>query len=45
MAEFRRRLLRLIGVTAALTLLMAPTSALAQADQSTTPITVPALTN
>ncbi|MFE7171621.1 family 20 glycosylhydrolase [Streptomyces sp. NPDC057616] len=45
MAEFRKRLLRLIGVTAALTLLMAPTSALAQAERSTTPLTVPALAN
>ncbi|MFG2791043.1 family 20 glycosylhydrolase [Streptomyces sp. NPDC048419] len=45
MAEFRKRLLRLLGVTAALTLLMAPTSALARDDRGTAPVTVPALTN
>ena len=44
MGEFRKRLLRLLGVAAALTLLVAPTSALAQ-DQPPVPITVPALSN
>ncbi|RPF38208.1 family 20 glycosylhydrolase [Streptomyces sp. TLI_185] len=44
MGEFRRRLLRLLGVAAALTLLVAPTSAVAQ-DQEKTPVTVPALAN
>ncbi|WP_405866452.1 family 20 glycosylhydrolase [Streptomyces sp. NBC_00005] len=44
MGEFRKRLLRLLGVAAALTLLVAPTSAVAQEKQQT-PVTVPALTN
>lgn len=44
MGEFRKRLLRLLGVAVALTLLVAPTSAVAQ-DQEKTPVTVPALSN
>ncbi|WP_030935262.1 family 20 glycosylhydrolase [Streptomyces sp. NRRL S-646] len=44
MGEFRRRQLRLLGVAAALTLFVAPTSAVAQ-DQEKTPVTVPALSN
>lgn len=44
MAEFRKRLVRLLGLAAALTLLVAPTSAVAQ-DQDKAPVTVPALTN
>ena len=44
MGEFRKRLLRLLGAAAALTLLVAPTSAVAQ-DRSKVPVAVPALTN
>ncbi|MFF4249726.1 family 20 glycosylhydrolase [Streptomyces sp. NPDC001663] len=44
MGEFRKRALRLLGVAAALTLLVAPTSAVAQETQKA-PVTVPALTN
>jgi hexosaminidase len=44
MGEFRKRLLRLLGAAAALTLLVAPTSAVAQ-DRPKVPVTVPALTN
>jgi hexosaminidase len=56
MAEFRKRLLRLLGVTAALTLSMVPASALAQEQRQAqpqewtqgadaAPVTVPALTD
>lgn len=44
MAERRRRLLRLPGVTAALALLLAPVPAIAQ-EQHKAPVTLPALTN
>ncbi|MEU6252469.1 beta-N-acetylhexosaminidase [Streptomyces sp. NPDC047043] len=44
MGEFRKRALRLLGMTAALTLLVAPTSAVAQETQKA-PVTVPSLTN
>ncbi|MFF4503194.1 family 20 glycosylhydrolase [Streptomyces sp. NPDC001401] len=44
MGEFRKRLLRLLGAAAALTLLVAPTSAVAQ-DRPKAPVTVPALSN
>ena len=44
MGEFRKRALRLLGVAAALTLLVAPTSAVAQETQKA-PVTVPALAN
>ncbi|NUQ96914.1 MAG: family 20 glycosylhydrolase [Streptomyces sp.] len=44
MGEFRKRLLRLLGVAAALTLLVAPAAAVAQ-NQEKAPVTVPALTN
>ena len=44
MGELRKRALRLLGAVAALTLLVAPTSAVAQ-EQQKAPVTVPALTN
>lgn len=44
MAETRKRLLRLLGVTAVLTLLLAPVPAVAQ-EQQKAPVTVPALTD
>jgi hexosaminidase len=44
MGEFRKRLLRLVGVAAALMLLAAPTSAVAQ-EEPNAPVTVPSLTN
>jgi hexosaminidase len=44
MGEFRKRALRLLGAAAALTLLAAPTRAVAQEVQQT-PVTVPALAN
>src|SRR5436309_2091740 len=44
MGELRKRPVRLVGVAAALALLVAPTSAVAQ-DQEKSPVTVPALTN
>ncbi|GAA3807342.1 hypothetical protein GCM10022403_046800 [Streptomyces coacervatus] len=44
MGELRKRLLGLFGSAAALTLLVAPTSAVAR-DQQKAPVTVPALTN
>ncbi|MCI3278052.1 family 20 glycosylhydrolase [Streptomyces cylindrosporus] len=46
MGEPRRRLLRLLGVTAALTLLVAPVRAVAQEQRdAVVPVTVPALAN
>ncbi|MFJ9537397.1 family 20 glycosylhydrolase [Streptomyces sp. NPDC101225] len=45
MAEFRKGLLRLLGVVAALTLLTAPTPALARGGRDPAPLTVPALTD
>ncbi|WP_406432794.1 beta-N-acetylhexosaminidase [Streptomyces sp. NBC_00631] len=45
MGEVRKRLLRLLGATAALTLLVAPASAVARERQAATPVTVPALTD
>ncbi|MER5793584.1 beta-N-acetylhexosaminidase [Streptomyces sp. NPDC001980] len=45
MPEVRHRLPRLLGAAAALTLLTAPTSAVAQEQQTATPVTVPALTD
>ncbi|MET7473594.1 beta-N-acetylhexosaminidase [Streptomyces sp. NPDC005648] len=44
MGEWRDRALRLLGAAAALTLLVAPTSAVAQ-EQPKAPVTVPALAN
>ncbi|GGN34673.1 beta-N-acetylhexosaminidase [Streptomyces fuscichromogenes] len=43
MPETRKRLVRLLGAAAALTLLAAPTSAVAQQRRPVTPVTVPAL--
>ncbi|MGI5460044.1 family 20 glycosylhydrolase [Streptomyces sp. CA-249302] len=46
MGELRKRLLRLLGVAAALTLLVAPVQAVAQEQQAAVaPVTVPALAN
>ncbi|MET9908271.1 beta-N-acetylhexosaminidase [Streptomyces sp. NPDC006476] len=45
MGEIRKRLLRLLGVTAALTLLVTPVQAVAREAQPTVPVTVPALAN
>ncbi|MCH5670953.1 family 20 glycosylhydrolase [Streptomyces gilvus] len=45
MGEVRKRILRLLGVTAALTLLVAPGRAVARDAQPTAPVTVPALAN
>ncbi|MEU1271677.1 beta-N-acetylhexosaminidase [Streptomyces sp. NPDC005799] len=45
MGEIRKGLLRLLGVTAALTLLVTPVRAVAREAQPTVPLTVPALNN
>lgn len=45
MGEFRKRALRLFGAAVALTLLVAPTSAVAREQVQPTPLTVPGLAN